>query len=71
MTLYELTKRIELLSPSETQFVWDYGIALDRACFHDYCHSERFGKTFLMCTIHSENEWTAWAKKESESSDDL
>ena len=56
MNLYELTARIELLSPSEIQFVWDYGIALERACFHDYCYCESIG-SYFDCIIHSDFEW--------------
>ena len=56
MTLYELTKSIELLSPSEIQFVWDYSIAFERACFHEYCFSELLGSHF-QCIIHSDVEW--------------
>lgn len=56
MTLHELTQRIELLSPSEIQFVWDYGIAFERACFHVDCHSES-GGIYFSCAIHSDIQW--------------
>ena len=56
MTLYELTKSIELLSPSDTQFVWDYGVAFERACFHEDCYSES-GGIYFNCAIHSDIQW--------------